>query len=311
MTDHPDLLTATNLAKAYGRRSALVDVSLSVRPAEIVGLVGPNGAGKSTAFRIICGLLRADSGTVALGGFDLRKTPQEFKELLGVLVEGPGYYPGLCALEQLAYLARARGCYQRARIVKTLEQVGLAPDSRKPVAKYSLGMKQRLGIAMAILHEPRFLLLDEPMNGLDPVGMATLRQFLRGLAKERGAGILVSSHLLHEIEQICDRVLFIRDGRILHEATVDRDDIIHAETVSLRTNDDPRARALLAEQGFVQEVNDTTLGLECRLAQSDIPRIANLLVTHGLEVWQLTPRRRSLEDVYLSHYSANTGGGIA
>jgi ABC-2 type transport system ATP-binding protein len=310
MTDHSDLLSAANLAKAFGRRSALADVSLSVRPAEIVGLVGPNGAGKSTAFRIICGLLAADSGTVTLDGHDLRRSPQEFKALLGVLVEAPGYYPALCAFEQLAYLARIRGCFRRDRIVRALEQVGLAPDSRKPVAKYSLGMKQRLGIAMAILHEPEFLLLDEPMNGLDPVGMATLRQFLRGLAQERGAGILVSSHLLHEIEQICDRVLFIRDGRILHEAALDGKGLAQTEAVLLRTNADARARVLLAEQSYVQEVNETRLGLECRLTQSHVPRIATLLVEHGLEVWQLTPRRRSLEDVYLSHYSSQTGSGI-
>jgi ABC-2 type transport system ATP-binding protein len=306
----PALLAVTHLGKRFGRQPALSDVSLSVAAGEVVGLVGPNGAGKSTAFRIICGLLRADAGTVTLAGCDVMRDARAFRSQIGVLIEGPGYYPGLSATEHLLYLARVRGVARRDRVARTLEEVGLAPESRKAVGKFSLGMKQRLGIAMAILHDPRLLVLDEPMNGLDPVGMASLREYLRGLGARREVGVLVSSHLLHEVEQICDRVLFIRDGRLLAAATLSRDRLAEIETVALRTGDDALACELLRREAFVQELVELPAGLECRVAAQDVPRLAPLLVAAGIPIRQITPRRRSLEDVYLSHYGGPAGGGI-
>lgn len=305
------LLEISHVSKSFGRRPALSDVSLSVAAGEVVGLVGPNGAGKSTAFRIICGLLEPDAGTVTLAGHDVRKDARAFRALLGVLIEGPGCYPGVSAFDHLAYLARVRGSFSRERISRTLEEVGLAPDSRKPVGKFSLGMKQRLGIAMAILHGPRLLVLDEPMNGLDPVGMASLREFLRRLGPERGVSVLVSSHLLHEVEQVCDRVLFIRDGRLLDQATLTRDGPAQIEAVVLRTGDDGLACRLLQGRPFVRELVELPVGLECRLAARDVPRLVELLVGAQVAVHQVTPRRRSLEDLYLAHYGGSAKGGIA
>ncbi len=309
--ERPRLLQASHLGKSFGRHIALSDVTLSVGAGEVVGLVGPNGAGKSTAFRIICGLLRPDSGKVTLAGCDVTRDARAFRSQIGVLIEGPGYYPGLPAFDHLAYLARVRGCFSREIVSRTLEEVGLAPDSRKPVGRFSLGMKQRLGIAMAILHGPQLLVLDEPMNGLDPVGMASLREFLRRLGPERGVSVLVSSHLLHEVEQICDRVLFIRDGRFLDEATLTRGRLAETETVLLRTGDDALACRLLRGQPFVREVVELPVGLECRTAAGDVPRLVELLVGAQVAVHQVTPRRRSLEDLYLSHYGGPTKGGIA
>jgi ABC-2 type transport system ATP-binding protein len=304
------LLEVSHVSKYFGRRAALSGVSLSVGAGEVVGLVGPNGAGKSTAFRIVCGLLRPDAGTVTLAGHDVRRHPRAFQSRIGVLIEAPGYYPGLSASSHLAYLARVRGCFSRELVSRTLEEVGLAADSRKPVGKFSLGMKQRLGIAMAILHSPRLLVLDEPMNGLDPVGMASLRGFLRRLGPERGASVLVSSHLLHEVEQICDRVLFIRDGRLLDEATLTRDGLAEIETVVLRTGDDGLACRLLRGQPFVREAVELPVGLECRMAAGDVPRLVELLVGAQVAVHQVTPRRRSLEERYLSHYGGAVKRGI-
>lgn len=305
------LLQVSDLCKSFDSRTALAELTLTVGPGEIVGLVGPNGAGKSTAFRVICGLLRADGGAVTLDGFDVRRDAQEFCARIGVLIDSPGYYPGLSARDHLVYLASVRGCESPDIVDRTLEEVGLAPRSNKRVGRFSLGMKQRLAIAMAILHSPRLLVLDEPMNGLDPVGMASLRNFLREIARRRGVGVLVSSHLLHEVEQICDRVLFIRDGRLLDEPAL-LHDACEIDTVVLRTGDDGRARELLSGEAFVREVSEAAVGLECRMPAADVPRLAKLLVGAGVPILELTPRRRSLEDRYIERYANSpTPGGIA
>jgi len=304
------LFEANGLVKAFGGRHALHDISFSIAPGEIVGFVGPNGAGKSTTLRIACGLLRPGAGSVRLDGFCVRQSPRDYLGRLGALIESPGYWPALSARHHLAYLARTRGGTAVGRIEEALTEVGLDPTSRKPVGQFSLGMKQRLGIAMALLHRPRLLVLDEPMNGLDPAGMAMLREFLRGLGTQRGVSVLISSHLLHEVEQICDRVLFIRDGRLLDEVTLSRDGLAGIETVALRTGDDALACELLRREAFVREVVELSAGLECRIAAQDVPRLAPLLVTAGVAVWQITPRRSSIEDVYLSHFSGAARGGI-
>jgi ABC-2 type transport system ATP-binding protein len=305
------LLEASGLVKAFGGRPAVDEVSFSIGSAEIVGFVGPNGAGKSTTLRIVCGLLRPDAGSVQIDGFHVRQSPREYLGRLGALIESPGYWPGLRAIHHLAYLARVRGGVADGRIEEVLAEVGLDPSSSKPVGRFSLGMKQRLGIAMALLHRPRLLVLDEPMNGLDPAGMAMLREFLRGLGAGRGVSVLISSHLLHEVEQICDRVLFIREGCLLPEASFDRARVTRIEAVFVHTSDDERAAQVLASEGFVGEIGEDAGGLLCRVAAADVPRVAEALLRSGLALRELTPRRASLEDVYIEHYGRAAGQGLA
>jgi ABC-type multidrug transport system ATPase subunit len=305
------LFDASGLTKVFGRRPALQDVSFSIGHGEIVGFVGPNGAGKSTTLRIACGLLRPDAGTVRLDGFCVRQSPREYLARLGVLIESPGYWPALSARHHLAYLARVRGGIADGRIEEALTEVGLDPTSRKPVGQFSLGMKQRLGIAMALLHRPRLLVLDEPMNGLDPAGMAMLREFLRGLGVERGVSVLVSSHLLHEVEQICDRVLFIRDGRLQPGALFDRARMGRIEALFVHTGDDARAAQILVGEDFVGEVVEDTRGLLCRVTAADVPRVAETLHRSGLALHELTPRRASLEDVYIEHCGRAPSEGLS
>jgi ABC-type multidrug transport system, ATPase component len=180
-------LHVERISKSYGRQLAVDGVSFGIAPGEIVGFVGPNGAGKSTTLRILTGLLTPDSGSVFLDGIDQRKNPTDFRARIGVLIEAPAIYPMLRAYDHLAYLARMRRAFAPARIEKTLRDVGLDPSSKKRVGTFSLGMKQRLGIAMAIFAAPSLLVLDEPMNGLDPSGIAELRDFLRGLPERHGA----------------------------------------------------------------------------------------------------------------------------
>jgi ABC-2 type transport system ATP-binding protein len=310
-TSPAPLLDVRGLVKAFGRRRVLQDVSFSIGSGEVVGFVGPNGAGKSTTLRIVCGLLRADGGSVQLDGLHATRSPREYLGRLGALIESPGFWPGLSAAHHLAYLARMRGGVASGSVEKTLDEVGLEPSSTKPVGQFSLGMKQRLGIAMALLHRPQLLVLDEPMNGLDPAGMATLREFLRGLGVRRRVSVLVSSHLLHEIEQICDRVVFIRDGRLLSEAGFDRERKAQVEAVFVHTDDDRQAAQVLAGQPFVAEVGEAEGGLVCRVAAANVPRVALILVRCGLALHELTPHHVSLEDVYIEHYGRGPGQGLS
>jgi lantibiotic transport system ATP-binding protein len=300
------LVRVEGVSKRYGRQLAVDGVSFAIEPGEIVGFVGPNGAGKSTTLRVLTGLIRPDSGSVSLDGIDQRTDPAGFRARLGALIEAPAIYPMLPAFEHLAYVARIRRSFDRIHIENALRDVGLDPASRKRAGKFSLGMKQRLGIAMAIFGRPSLLVLDEPMNGLDPSGIAELRDFLRKLPERNGTSVLMSSHLLSEIEQICHRVLFIRDGRLVGETTLSADSSDLLQTLWLRTGDDGRAVAVLRGAPFVADVERDVVGITCRIAAADAGRIAPLLVGDGIELLELTPRGRRLEETYLARYAAGT-----
>ena len=299
-------LEVSGLRKSFNGRPVLFEVSFRIARGEIIGFVGPNGAGKSTTMKIMSGLLHADAGTVQLDGVDLRKEPCLFLSQIGALIESPAFYPSLSAFDHVAYFARLRGCYSHTTVCATLERVGLAPLSKKKVGEFSTGMKQRLGIALAVLHSPRFLLLDEPMNGLDPVGMVSMRELVRALSRDDGVAVLVSSHLLYEVEQVCDRVLFVKDGRLIREKQLLGVPPSHTTSVRLRTSDNARAAELLRESGFVHEVKEAAGNLECVVAAAELARIPALLVGQDIELYEFTPTRESLESVYISEYGADT-----
>jgi ABC-2 type transport system ATP-binding protein len=206
-----NLAIATHgLSKHFGRRKAVDDLTISVPRGTITGFVGPNGAGKTTTIRILLGLLRPTCGGARVLGCDIAR-PRSYLPRVGAVVEAPTFYPGLSARKNLAVLARLGG-FRSARVDEVLETVGLARRANDPAGTYSLGMKQRLALAMALLPDPELLILDEPANGLDPLGIIALRDELRGL-REHGKTLLISSHLLAELEQICDWLVMIREGR--------------------------------------------------------------------------------------------------
>jgi lantibiotic transport system ATP-binding protein len=295
-------LALEGVSKRFGSQIAVDDLSFSVAPGEIVGFVGPNGAGKSTTLRVLCGLLSPDSGRILLDGVDQRTDPIGFRARLGALIESPSTYPMLTAFEHLAYVARLRGMRQADQIEIALGEVGLAAESKKRVDRFSLGMKQRLAIAMALFTGPSLLVLDEPMNGLDPSGIAELRHFLRDLPGRTGASVLMSSHLLAEIEQICDRVVFIRDGRLLAEADLSGGRLDGLVQIWLRTGDDTRTALVLETSPLVAEAARGAGGVTCTVDATHVAAIAPLLVAEKIDILELTSRKPRLEETYMARY---------
>jgi ABC-2 type transport system ATP-binding protein len=278
------------LTKRYGRVTAVDGVSLTVRPGEVYGFLGPNGAGKTTTLRMLLGLVRPDAGRIRiLGG------PPGRLAGVGALVEGPGFYPYLSGRDNLRVLARYTKTASK-RVDTVLDLVDLVDRAGDRFAAYSMGMKQRLGVAAAMLKDPRLLILDEPTNGLDPAGMADMRMLVRRLGTA-GTTVVLSSHLLGEVQQICDRVGVIAHGRLVAESTV-------AELrgrAGLRVMAEPvehaaaYVRALLGADRV--RVRDGGLDLEIEPAKA--AWVNGELVEAGMAVSELRTRERTLEDVFL------------
>jgi len=280
------------LTKRYGDLVAVDQVTLTVRPGEIYGFLGPNGAGKTTTLRMLLGLVRASSGDVRLLG-SAPGSPGHL-ERVGALIEGPGFWPYLSGRDNLKVLAR----YAKVgaeRVGRVLDLVDLTDRAGDRYRTYSLGMKQRLGVAAALLKDPRLLILDEPTNGLDPAGMADMRALIRKLGAD-GCTVLLSSHLLSEVQQICDRVAVIAKGRIVAESTVAelRGDVrvkVVADPLPLAAE---TARALLGAEHVT--VEDGALALDLEPARAGW--VNRELVTAGVDVTEIRPLERDLEQVF-------------
>jgi len=213
-------LSVRNLTKTIGKRQIIKDISFELKSGEVFGFLGPNGAGKTTTIRMLVGLIKPTSGSIQICGYDVKKDFSKAMERLGCIVENPELYPYLTGWENLQFFARMLKGVDDKRIQEIVELVGLKERIHDKVKTYSLGMRQRLGIGQALLSRPKVLILDEPTNGLDPSGIREMRQFIRFLAKEEGLSVLVSSHLLSEIQLLCDRVSIILSEKIIHTETV-------------------------------------------------------------------------------------------
>jgi ABC-type multidrug transport system ATPase subunit len=286
------IVSTQRLTKTFGPRTAVDAVDLTVRRGEVYGFLGPNGAGKTTTLRMLLGLVRPTSGRATVHG--LRPGDPAAVARTGSLVEGPGFYPYLSGRENLRVLARYRGLGDR-EVDRVLERVDLADRAGDHFKAYSLGMKQRLGVAAALLGDPDLLVLDEPTNGLDPAGMADMRALLVDVAAG-GQTVLLSSHLLAEVQEICDRVGIISAGRLLVESTVAD---LRGES-GIRLVATPLDRALSVAMSVVGdeavEVDGDALRLSGTAAQA--PELARALVGAGVDITELTPVERSLEDVF-------------
>lgn len=295
------------LTKRYRGRIAVNGLSLTVQPGEIYGFLGRNGAGKSTTLRMILGLVWPTSGKILVAGTEVRPGLRRSSWPVGAIVESPVFYDYLTARTNLELLASLSGGAAPARIDEVLELVGLWTRSHDPVGEYSHGMRQRLGLAQALLPNPRLVILDEPLDGLDPNGIRELRQVMLDIVRDRGVTIMYSSHILSEVELTCDRVLVIHEGNRLYEGRT-KDLLAGASRLRVRLGDGGDPTPVFERLGFVRDVERGDSGWTVSVDGEKVPELNRALVAAGLDVMELAPTRRSLEDVFLSLTSANKSG---
>ncbi|WP_026975454.1 ABC transporter ATP-binding protein [Alicyclobacillus contaminans] len=300
------VLSVTGLQKRVRGRLIVKDVSFEVGEGEIFGFLGPNGAGKTTTIRMLVGLIRPTAGIIRISGHNLQSNPQEALRQVGCIVENPDLYPYLTGYENLYQLAWMQGPHAVARIAEVAERVRLSDRLHDKVRTYSLGMRQRLGIAQALLGNPRLLILDEPTNGLDPAGIHELRAFLRTLAAQ-GLSIFISSHLLAEMELLCDRVAIIRDGRVIRTGDI-RTLVAEASTdVIWRVEPLDVAWPILCRHATDGRLTRVEGGVRCTMSDEQVSAATLELAERGCKLFEVARQRASLEDVFLQ----TTGGGLA
>jgi len=289
-------LIAEQLTKVIGPRTIVDSVSFDVRPGELFGFLGPNGAGKTTTIRMLVGLIRPTSGSVRICGYDVQKQFEQAMRCIGCIVETPDLYKFMTGRENLEHFARMIGPVDKSAIERLAALVSLEHRLDDRVGTYSLGMRQRLGIAQALLGRPRLLILDEPANGLDPAGIREIRQLLRRLAAEEGLSVFISSHLLAEIELMCDRVAIIHRGKILTSGTVS-ELLRSANEMELKVDRPAEALALARSLGVNGNATDGVITLA--IGESEAPRILSALVSQGFEISYAQKRVHTLEEKFL------------
>ncbi|MBD0396666.1 ATP-binding cassette domain-containing protein [Bacillus velezensis] len=292
-------LILKDVSKTINHTPIVQSISFDVRKGEIFGLLGPNGSGKTTIFRMIVQLIKKTEGAISFRGRP-DSDFEYFMRHIGVIIEGPDMYPNMTALQNLKYFTKLRSTSLRTDdLMNTLAKVGLEQAARKKVKHFSLGMKQRLGLAYSLLHNPGLLILDEPMNGLDPKGMKELRIILSDLAKQ-GVSILLSSHLLSEMEEICDRVAYIKKGRILGiEEMKSRNDLGQKKLFTVTVDHPARAKEILEQDGILQVQQKDSRIIELEAEEDTIPYIIKTLAEKEILISRVSARTLSLEEKYM------------
>ena len=302
-------IATRNLSKRFGKRLAVDQLDLEVHEGEIFGFLGPNGSGKTTTIRLLLSLIRPTEGQAYIFNQSIRREYPRYLRQVGALVDEADFYLNLSALANLKLLARMHNRVDETRCMEVLRLAGLEERAHDRVKTYSHGMRQRLGIAQAILHRPRLLILDEPTTGLDPQGMHEVRQMIRRFAHEEGMTIFLSSHLLNEVEQICTSMAVLSEGKLLVSGPVEQ--FLSAETATLtELQADPidTARAVLEGLPIVSQVEEENGRLCFRVDHQRRPEVARALIEQGVEIFSLTPVSR-LEDYFLSLFGSSETGG--
>lgn len=300
-----EVLVLDHVSKTFGKRMVVKDVSFAVNEGEIFGFLGPNGAGKTTTIKMILGLLHVDSGTIRIDGHEISRDFEAAMSQISGIVENPDMYGYLSGYDNLVIQARACNA-DIARIGEVVEMVGMQMRIREKFKSYSLGMKQRLGVAQALLHNPKIMILDEPTNGLDPAGIKEFRDLLRHLAHTQGLSVLVSSHILQEMQLMCDRVGIINNGELLRVGTMEE---LAQESASgiyryvLRPMD--KAIELLQANAADRIAAIGEDYLDLRLAEEEIDGFNRRLMEHGIAIFGLSPQNATLEQTFMQI----TGGG--
>ena len=303
------IIETKNLTKQYGSQKSVADLNIHVQRGRIYGLLGRNGAGKTTTMKMLLGLTKPTSGEVKIWGKPLQENEKKLLPRIGSLIESPGFYPNLTATENLRIFAALRGVPNNHAIKDALDLVGLPYEDKKLFSQYSLGMKQRLAIALAVMHDPELLILDEPINGLDPIGIAEVRSFIRELCDARGKTILISSHILSEISLLADDIGIIDHGILLEEESLSELEQKSSKHIRFTLSDTAQAARIL-ERTFHESHFSIQDDHNLRLHNLDLSvgKIVTAFVENGLEVSEAHTCEESLED----YFKRVTGGeGIA
>lgn len=295
------VLSADHITKTIGAKNIVDNLSFDIHQGEIVGLLGPNGAGKTTTIRMIVGLIKMSQGDVIVRGHSVRQQFVKAIRHIGGIIENPEFYPYMSGYDNLKQYQRMAEEIKESRIHEVIKLVGLQDAIHKKVRAYSLGMRQRLGIAQALLHEPSILILDEPTNGLDPAGIREMRDYLKLIAREEGIAILVSSHLLSEMELMCSRVIVIQEGKLVTERPIGSEPQNDLVTVNFRvssTQDTLEAVHTLNEVRVIGvEPNRSEVTLQ--LKDENIPQLIKILGDVEVSIYRIEETKQSLEEEFL------------
>lgn len=293
------VIKVQSLSKNFGTLKAVDQLSFEVEAGQVYGFLGQNGSGKSTTIRMLLSLIHPSEGQIEIFGQSLTNNRSAILEQVGAVIERPDLYPYLTAHEHLTLFAKLRKQkISASKIEATLSQVGLLARANDKVQTYSLGMKQRLGIGIALLHDPALIILDEPTNGLDPQGIADIRQLIKSLSKDQGKTVLVSSHLLSEIEQIATHILIIHQGKKMAEGPTSSLLDPNKTIVQIKTLDDLDAKQKLMDSAYRSNILERSEGLYLSIPKLEIPALNTFLVTSNIALLSLESKN-SLEDYFL------------
>lgn len=308
MSANDAALCLDDLCKSYGRIRAVDHLSLEVHAGEMAGFLGPNGAGKSTTLYMTSRLVHPSGGKIEIFGHDVWKNFKRAIQYVGTMVETPSFYEFLSARKNLELMGRLRSNADGKEIGEILERTGLSERQNDKVATYSHGMKQRLGLGMALLGRPRLLVLDEPTNGMDPEGTREILSFLQEKIKNEGLAVFVSSHLLYEVEEYCDRVFVINNGRLISSGKVKEILAPHDNVVLVSFGDKPPdPTALIKEEGIEHIESLPGEMFQFTLTNRDGVWLNKLLLSRGYKVSSLTPKRKTLKEFFLSITGGQNG----
>ncbi|MBW5467151.1 ATP-binding cassette domain-containing protein [Brevibacillus formosus] len=292
------VIRTESLSKRYGGAYCVQRVNLAIGEGEVYGFLGPNGAGKSTTLKMLLGLVMPTEGSVSVFGKDFSRNRLEILRQTGSLIEAPSYYGHLTGLENMRVMQRLRDVPDK-QVEKALQIVRLEKQQNKKVDQYSLGMKQRLGIAMALLHFPKLVILDEPTNGLDPAGIGEIRELIQSLPHQYGMTVLLSSHLLSEIEQVATSIGIIHGGKLLFQGSMEQLQQKNQPQVWLKTQDNEKARRILQAIELSPSLQDGFLVME-GMGDREAAQTNRTLIMAGIDVYRIEVHKQSLESIFLS-----------
>lgn len=295
-----------HVKKTIRNKEIIKDLTFTINKGEVFGFIGPNGAGKTTTIRMMVGLMQITDGDIRILGSSIKSDFKDAVREVGAIVENPEMYPFMSGWQNMMHYARMTPGVTKDQIHEVIKLVGLEKPINEKVKKYSLGMRQRLGIAQALLHNPSVLILDEPTNGLDPEGIREIRQYIRKLAEEKNVAVIISSHLLTEIELMCDRIGLIKNGELIATQYVETATSEENTTqVELEVSPIDHAKEVL-QSNHELEVASTDNGLKIQSDKDTIPEIIKTLVTNDVLVYQVTITKTTLEDKFFDLIGENT-----